>query len=211
MEFTDAMRWRYATKKFDPDKTVDEAMVTQLLEATNLSATSYGLQPFKFVVVKNKQLQEQLVTSSYGQRQVADASHVIVIAARTDVDAEYIREYLAMVESERGLEPGTMEEYRSIMTGTVTGMTFEEMQQWTAKQAYLALGTILAACAMLKIDACPMEGFVSGEYNEILGLSKQNLDAVIVVPIGFRAQDDINQTNKKVRRPLAEMVVRLSD
>jgi nitroreductase/dihydropteridine reductase len=211
MKFTDAMRWRYATKKFDPDKTVDEYMVTQLLEATNLSATSYGLQPFKFVVVKNRQLQDQLVASSYGQRQVADASHVIVIAARTDVDADYIKQYIDLVESERSLEPGTMEDYKSIMTGTVTGMSAEAMQQWTANQAYIALGTILAACAMLKIDACPMEGFVSSEYNGILGLGEQNLDAVIVVPIGYRAEDDINQNIKKVRRPLAEMVVRISD
>ena len=210
MNFTDAMRWRYATKKFDAGKTVDEGTVTQLLEATNLTATSYGLQPFKFVVINNRQLQEQLVTSSYGQRQVADASHVIVIAARTDVDAEYISQYVDLIESERGLAPGTMEEYKSVMTGTVTRMTPEQMQQWTAKQAYIALGTILAACAMLKIDACPMEGFVASEYNEILGLADRNLDAVIVVPIGFRAQDDINQNNKKVRRPLEEMVVRMS-
>ncbi len=205
------MRWRYATKKFDPGKTVHEDTVTQLLEATNLSATSYGLQPFKFVVIRNQPLQDQLVASSYGQRQVADASHVIVIAARTDVDADYIGQYIDMVESERDLEPGTMEDYKSTMIGVVTRMSPEEMQQWSAKQAYLALGTILAACAMLKIDACPMEGFVSSEYNEALGLAGQNLEAVIVVPIGFRAEDDINQNNKKVRRPLEEMVVRIAD
>ena len=211
MNFTDAMRWRYATKKFDPGKSVDEDTVTDLLDATNLSATSYGLQPFKFVVIKNQQVQDQLVASSYGQRQVADASHVIVIAARTDVDADYISQYIDLVESERGLESGTMEDYKSTMTSVVTGMSDEAMQEWTAKQAYLALGTILAACAMLKIDACPMEGFVSSEYDEILKLSKLNLHAVIVVPIGYRAEDDINQSIKKVRRPLAEMVVRMTD
>lgn len=211
MNFTDAMRWRYATKKFDPDKPVDEDTVTQLLKATNLSATSYGLQPFKFVVVKNRQLQDQLVASSYGQRQVADASHVIVIATRTDVDADYVKQYIDMVESERSLEPGTMDEYKSTMTGRVNGMSAEAMQQWAANQAYIALGTTLAACAMLKIDSCPMEGFVANEYNEILGLREQNLNAVIVVPIGYRAEDDIDQNIKKVRRPLAEMVVRISD
>lgn len=211
MKFTEAMRWRYATKKFDPDQIVDEETVTQLLEATNLTATSYGLQPFKFVVVQNKPLQQRLVASSYGQRQVADASHLIVIAARTDVDAEYISQYIDLVESERGLAPGTMQDYKLTMTATVSGMSCEAMEHWTAKQAYLALGTILAACAMLKIDACPMEGFVSSEYNELLRLSEHNLDAVIVVPIGFRSGDDENQNFKKVRRPLPEMIVRVSD
>lgn len=205
------MRWRYATKKFDPNKIVDEDTVDQILDATNLSATSFGLQPFKFVVIKNQPLQDQLVASSYGQRQVADASHVIVIAARTDVDADYISQFIDLVESERGLPSGTMEDYKSIMTGTLTGMSADAMREWTAKQAYLALGTILAACAMLKIDACPMEGFVSTEYNATLGLAEHNLDAVVVVPIGFRAEDDINQNEKKVRRPLTEMVIRMSD
>ncbi len=209
MNFTDALRWRYATKKFDPTKTVDEATVELLLEASNLTATSYGLQPFKLIVIQNQELQDQLITSSYGQRQVADASHVIVIAARTDVDADYISQYVDFIESERGLGAGTMDDYKAIMTGAVTGMSADAMGDWTAKQAYIVLGTLLAACAAEKIDACPMEGFVSTEYNEILNLAQHNLSAVVVVPIGYRSEDDINQNNKKVRRPLKAMVVRL--
>ncbi|MDB4468615.1 nitroreductase family protein, partial [bacterium] len=90
MKFSDAMRWRYATKKFDPQRLLDETVVAELLDITNLTPTSYGLQPFKFVVLKNQEIQDKLIASSYGQRQVADASHVLVIAARTDVDASYI-------------------------------------------------------------------------------------------------------------------------
>jgi len=209
MNFTEALQWRYATKKFDPTRSVEETTVDSLLDAANLSATSYGLQPFKMVVIRNQELQDKLITSSYGQRQVADASHVLVIAARTDVDAEYISKYVDFIESERGLGAGTMDDYKSIMTGAVTGMSADEMEQWTAKQAYIVLGTLLAACATAKIDACPMEGFVAAEYNEILNLGHHKLSAVLVVPIGFRAEDDINQNNKKVRRPLDEMVVRL--
>jgi nitroreductase len=209
MNFSDALRWRYATKKFDPTKTVDEPIVEQLLDAANLSATSYGLQPFKLVLIQNQELQDQLITSSYGQRQVADASHVIVVAARTDVDAEYISQYVDFIESERGLDPGTMDDYKAIMTGAVTGMSADAMSDWTAKQAYIVLGTLMAACATHQIDACPMEGFVAKEYNEILNLDQHNLSAVVVLPIGFRAVDDINQNNKKVRRPLDEMVVKL--
>ncbi|MFT5304194.1 MAG: nitroreductase/dihydropteridine reductase, partial [Mariniblastus sp.] len=101
MNITESLEWRYATKKFDPTKTLDESTVTELLQAANLTATSYGLQPFKLVLIKNQPLQEQLVTSSYGQRQVADASHVIVVAARTDIDADYISQYVDFIESER--------------------------------------------------------------------------------------------------------------
>lgn len=210
MNLTDALRWRYATKKFDPTNSVKEETVHQLLEATNLSATSYGLQPFKFIVIQNQSLQDQLVASSYGQRQVADASHVIVIASRTDINEDYIEEYLNLVETERGLEPGSMDDYKSIMGGTVTGMPPETMRQWTEKQCYIALGTLLAACALAKIDACPMEGFVAEEYNKILGLEKLNLESTLVVPIGFRSEDDETQHNKKVRRPLENMVVRMT-
>ena len=209
MKFSDAMRWRYATKKFDPQKLVDETVVDELLDITNLTPTSYGLQPFKFVVLKNQVLQDKLITSSYGQRQVADASHVLIIAARTDVDADYIREYVAMVESQRNLAEGTMQEYCQVMIGSMTRMSPESLNHWAAKQAYIALGTVMAACATLQIDACPMEGFIPQEYNEILNLEQHQLDAVLVIPIGYRAEDDATQHNQKVRRPITDMVIRI--
>ncbi|MDA7887307.1 NAD(P)H-dependent oxidoreductase [bacterium] len=209
MKFSDAMRWRYATKKFDPQRLLDETVVAELLDITNLTPTSYGLQPFKFVVLKNQEIQDKLIASSYGQRQVADASHVLVIAARTDVDASYIREYVAMVESQRNLEAGTMDEYCQVMIGSMTRMSPESLNHWAAKQAYIALGTVMAACAALQIDACPMEGFVPQEYNEILNLGQHQLDAVLVVPIGYRAEDDATQHNPKVRRPIENMVIRI--
>ena len=108
MELLDSLRWRYATKQFDAERSLSEEQVTQLLEAANLSATSYGLQPFKFLVLRDQAKQDQLVASSYGQRQVAQASHVIVIATRTDVDAAYIGDYVKMMESQRGLPDGCL-------------------------------------------------------------------------------------------------------
>lgn len=211
MNINTSLRWRYATKKFDPTKVVSDQLVDALLEATNLSATSYGLQPFKFVVIRNQELQDRLVASSYGQSQVAQASHVIVIATRTDIDPDYVSQYVDMLESERELGSGALDQQKAGMIGALSGMSDESKQQWAAKQAYLALGTLLAACATLEVDACPMEGFVSGEYNELLELSKLNLNATVVIPIGYRAPDDEAQNYKKVRRPLSEMVVRLSD
>lgn len=209
MELLQSLRWRYATKKFDPTRTVAEDQVTELLEATNLSATSYGLQPFKLVVIKNQEIQDRLIASSYGQRQVADASHVIVIAARTDVDAAYISQYVDYIESERNLDAGAMDDYKNVMIKTITGKTDEYRQQWAEKQGYIALATLLTACATMEIDACPMEGFIPSEYNEILGFDQLNLSATLVVPIGFRADDDSAQHQKKVRWPLSKMVIRM--
>lgn len=209
MQLLEALRWRYATKKFDPNKFVDENEVEALLEAANLSATSYGLQPFRLLVIRNQPLQEQLVASSYGQRQVADASHVIVISSRTDVDSQYISRYIDYVESERGLAGDTLDEYKTVMTHAITSMSDESRKDWAAKQVYLVLGTLLAACGARKIDACPMEGFIPEEYNEILGLSKLNLHATVVLPIGYRAEDDETQNLKKIRQPLSEMTIRI--
>lgn len=209
MNLTAAMNWRYATKKFDPNKIVSEPLIDALLDAGNLAATSYGLQPFQFVVIRNQELQDELVSSSYGQRQVADASHIIVIATRTDVDAAYITDYMSLVEQQRGLEPGTLDEYKDGMIGTIGGMTQEHRMEWAAKQAYLVLGTLLAACAMLELDSCPMEGFVPEEYDELLDLPAKNLHAAVVLPVGYRADDDVAQHESKVRRPLSEMVLRV--
>ncbi len=208
MDILDSLRWRYATKKFDAEKKLTDAQVDGVLEAGNLAATSYGLQPFKFLVIENKELQERLITSSYGQRQVADASHVIVIATRGDVDESYISKYVDQMESERGLDGGALDNYKAVMIGAVSDMTADDMQAWATKQAYIALGTMMAACAAMQIDACPMEGFVSSEYNEILGLGEMKLSAAVVLPIGYRAGDDKNSQNKKIRQPLNEIVVK---
>ena len=209
MELLDSLRWRYATKQFDPERKLSEEQVTQLLEAANLTATSYGLQPFKFLVLQDQAKQDQLVASSYGQTQVAQASHVIVIATRTDVDADYVSDYVKLMESKRGIPEGTLDQYKLVMTGAITSMDEQAIEAWATKQAYLALSTLLVACAAAKIDACPMEGFVASEYDELLGLAAMNLHAAVVLPIGYRAAGDKYQSYKKVRRELDDIVVRI--
>ena len=209
MQLLDSLRWRYATKQFDSQRKLSEAQVTQLLEAANLTATSYGLQPFKFLVLQDQAKQDQLVASSYGQTQVAEASHVIVVATRTDVDADYIGDYVKLMESQRGLPEGALDQYKTVMIGSLNSMDEQAIDAWATKQAYLALSTLLVACAVAKIDACPMEGFVASEYDEMLGLSAMNLHAAVVLPIGYRAADDKHQNYKKVRRELDDIVVRL--
>jgi len=209
MNTLESLRWRYATKKFDAERSITDAQLTQLLEAGNLTASSYGLQPYKLLVIQNQDLQNQLVGHSYNQQQVADASHVIVIAVRTDVNADYIRAFANRIEKERGLEAGEMDVYRDTMLGTIGKLPAEELYQWGRRQAYILMGTLLAAAAEMQIDTCPMEGFVADEYDEVLDLKSQNLRSVLVLPVGYRSADDVTQHQKKIRQSLDEIVVRI--
>ena len=209
MNTLESLNWRYATKKFDANRTLTDVQVDQLLEAGNLAASSYGLQPYKLLVIKNQDLQDQLVAHSYNQRQVADASHVIVIAARTDVNADYISAYSDRVEKTRGLDAGTMDASKDVMLGTIGKLSPEDLFQWSAKQTYIVLGTMMAAAAQMEIDTCPMEGFVPAKYDELLDLKSKNLRSVLVLPVGYRAEDDAAQHQKKVRLPLDEIVVQV--
>lgn len=209
MNALESLSWRYATKKFDDNRTLTDDQVNQLLEAGNLTATSYGLQPYKLLVIKNQDLQNQLVAHSYNQHQVSEASHVIVIAVRTDVNEQYISAHAARMEKERGLDTGALDGFKDTMLATIGKLPPEELYQWSAKQAYIVLGTMLAAAAAMNIDSCPMEGFLAAEYDKLLDLKSQNLRSVLVLPVGYRSEDDAVQHQKKVRLPLDEIVVQL--
>ena len=203
------LRWRYAVKKFDDQKVVSDDDVETILDAGNLTASSFGLQPYRFVIVREQSIQDQLVAASWNQNQVAEASHVIVIAIRTNLDQQYMSGYVAMMESQREMPAGTLDPYLDMILSTVGKMDDEKLDTWATKQAYIALGSILAECADLKIDSCPMEGFLPDQYDQILGLADHHLHSTLVLPIGYRAEDDKHQHHKKVRKPLDEMVVRI--
>lgn len=209
MTITSALRWRYATKKFDPNRFVDEALVESILESGNLTASSYGLQPYQFVLVTDRQFREGLVPSSYGQRQVVDCSHLIVIAIRTDVNESYIRNFTQLKESVCKLSVGSLDGYAAMMMKSILSMESNDRLQWAARQAYIALGTMMAACAMAQVDACPMEGFKPQDYNHKLDLSSRNLHAQLLLPIGYRSPEDETQHQAKVRRPINETLIRL--
>ena len=189
--------------------TVDDSVVDSILEAGNLTASSYGLQPYQFVLLTERSLREELVASSYGQRQVVDASHLIVIAIRTDIDEAYIRNFVQLKESARQLPPGSLAPYAGMMIKSIMGMEPSERLHWAARQAYIAMGTLLAACTMANVDACPMEGFSPEAYNDKLSLRAYHLHAQLLLPIGYRSPDDETQHQAKVRRTEQEMVIRL--
>lgn len=207
MNLIDALNWRYATKQFDPSKRVSDADLETILVAGNLAATSYGLQPFKFVVVSDQQTQDELVPFSYNQPQVSQASHVIILAARTDVDEAFIRSMARLTEKVRDLPQGELDGYAKQMIGALMSMSDEQRVHWAQKQIYIALANMMAACAAVRVDSCPMEGFVPAQYDRLLNLSDQNLTATVALPIGYRSNDDQQQNFAKVRNPIDQIVI----
>jgi nitroreductase len=204
----DALRWRYATKQFDPTKTLDPADLDYMLEAGTLAATSYGLQPFRVVVVTDPALRAALRPVAYNQSQITDSGALCVLAARTDVDTALIDDYISRIATTRSLPVEALAGFRDMMVGHLTNLDSETRLAWAKRQAYIALGSMMVAAAERHVDTCPMEGFDSTAFNTILGLSDHNLDAVALLAVGHRHADDTTQHYTKVRLPLESLVIR---
>lgn len=198
-------KWRYATKKFDPAKKVSDEDLETLLEATRLSASSYGLQPYHIYVISNKEIREKLKPVSWGQSQITDASHVIVFANSTDFDAHLVDDYLENVSETRNIPQEGLKGYGDFMKSKLLDLPSDIKGNWTTKQVYLAFGNAMQAAAELQIDTCPMEGFEPEKYNEILGLDEKNQNAAVVLAIGYRSKEDETQHYAKVRKSKAEL------
>lgn len=209
MDIIKKLEWRYAVKKFNPDKLLSEEKLVKLKQAFNLTATSYGLQPIKLLVVNNKALQQELVKFSYGQAQVAEASHVFVICIEKQIDKKFIHDYFSRVQQIRNTSDEILDPFKGALVESFSKKEREEVRDWATNQAYLALGTLLTVCALEDIDACPMEGFQPKSYDELLGLDNLKLTSVLVLPVGYRATDDLFATLKKVRRDLDDSIIHI--
>ncbi|WP_339888545.1 NAD(P)H-dependent oxidoreductase [uncultured Flavobacterium sp.] len=204
--FLENQNWRYATKKFDATKKISSQDLETLKEAIQLSASSYGLQPYKVLIIENPEIRKQLKPFSWNQEQITDASHLFVFANIIDLQANHISDYLINMANIRGLKIEDLKGYSDMMnTNIATGLNLEQKSIWSAKQTYLALGNLLNAAAELKIDVTPMEGFEPAKYNEILGLDKLGLNASLVATIGYRHGEDATQHYPKVRKPINEL------
>lgn len=210
MESLKSLEWRYATKKFDNSKKLNEAQISILKEAFNLTATSFGLQPIKLLVVSNQELKEQLVEHSYQQQQVANCSHLLVICIKTDIDADYVDQKFDLEKKIRGTSEEIIKDFRAYLKENVNGKTQEDLELSAKHQAYIALGNLMTVCAFEKIDSCPMEGFIPQKYDEILDLNSKNLKSVLLLPVGIRAEDDLLSNLKKVRIPVSESVIEIN-
>ncbi|MGB0974438.1 MAG: NAD(P)H-dependent oxidoreductase [Flavobacteriaceae bacterium] len=202
MNIIECLKWRYATKKFDATRLVSDDKIAVLKEAFTLTATSYGLQPVKLVVISDKPLQEQLVDYSYNQQQVAQASHLLVICIENTIDESYIRECFENEKAIRGTADAILDGFRSFLINDFSNKSDADIKLWATKQAYITLGNLLTVCAVEHIDACPMEGFIPEKYDDLLELKSKGLSSVLVLPIGYRAEDDMFATLKKVRKSI---------
>ena len=206
-----SLQWRYATKKFDASKQLSPEQIDVLKQCFNLTATSYGLQPLQLVVIKHKELQEQLLPHSFQQQQIVTASHLLVICIEKNIDAEFINRYFELTKNIRNTPEEILKPFREFLLKDFGAKPQQELEQWAINQAYLALGNLLTVCAEEKIDACPMEGFDAEKYDEILKLKEKNLKSVLILPVGYRAEDDIFADFEKVRRPLKQTVIEIKE
>lgn len=204
------LKWRYATKQFDPQRKIAPQIWSVLEEALLLTPSSFGLQPWKFLVVSEPATRERLVAASWGQRQVADASHLVVFAVKTDFAEADIDAYLNRIVAIRGTNRESLAGYRDMMVGhLMQSRDAAERKIWATNQTYIALGNFLTSAALLEVDACPLEGIEPATYDEILGLKAQGLTTVVAAAAGYRAANDKYATVPKVRFPKSEVLVEI--
>lgn len=209
MDIIKQLQWRYATKKFDASKTLTSAKLNTLKEAFNLTATSFGLQTLNLVIVKSKTLRESLLPYSYNQPQVVNASHLLVICIQEDIEDSDVIDYYNNIKTIRSTPESILNPYREQLQGMMQKKTVEQRQSWSKNQAYIALGNLMTVCAIENIDACPMEGFIPEKYDDILQLNKKGLKSVLILPVGYRAEDDMFSTLKKVRKSIDQTIIEI--
>lgn len=203
------LNFRYATKKFNPDKKLSKSQLEELKTALQLSASSYGLQPYEIFIIEDMDLRKKLKAASWDQPQITDASHLVVFCANTKIDKNYLEQYLKNISETRNIPLGNLSGMRDMITNTVLQFDNDTKLVWAEKQAYIALGNLLSAVAHFGFDACPMEGFDKTQYNEILGLKSKNLSTAVIATIGHRSENDDLQHAKKVRKPQNELFIEL--
>jgi len=205
MALVDNLKWRYATKIFDPTKKISKEDLNKIMRTVQLSASSYGLQLYKVLIIENRDLREKLKPVSWGQNQITEASHLVVFCNYTEVEDKHIDEYMELKAKTEKLKIAELKDYGDFVKEKIGDKSKDERINWTARQTYIALGNLLSACAELKIDACPMEGFEFEKYNEILNLSEQGLNASVIATIGYRSEKDETQHCEKTRKPIEKL------
>ena len=201
------LQWRYAVKSFDPTQTIPADVWQALEQSLVLAPSSFGLQPWKFWVLTDRPQRESLLEHSWGQRQVVDASHLVVFAIKTDVGAAEVDRYIERMAEVRATPAENLAGFANMVKGFIAEPPYPlEMNAWATRQVYVALGQFMTCAAMLGIDTCPMEGFLPDKYDEALGLAEQGYHAVVLCPAGYRAADDKYATMPKVRYPTEAVV-----
>ncbi len=203
-----ALNWRYAVRSFDKAKKVSEKDLDTILEAGRLAPSSFGLQPWKFAVVENMEKRALIQSAAWNQTQVTEASHLVVVLAKTDMDAAYIDEYVNSIVATRGVPKDALQGYHDMMTGSILPRSQEKKVDWMTHQAYIALGMMLETAALLQVDATPMEGFSSEEVTKILAVP--GYTAAVLLCLGYRSAEDKAAEYKKVRMEKDKAIIRIA-
>ena len=201
----ESLKWRYATKKLDTEKKVSDADIAVLKEAINLTPSSYGLQPYKVLDIQSAELREKLKTASFGQPQVTDASHLFVFVAGDDLTDAHVDAFIELTAKTQQISPDGLKGYGDFMKSVFGSRTPEQKHQWAARQAYIALGTLVNVAAEMGLDVSSMEGFDPAPYDEILQLKGTGYSTVVIAAIGYRSAGDEAQSRAKVRKPVDEV------
>lgn len=209
MNIIDSLEWRYACKKFDKNRKLNEVQVDVLKKAFNLSATSYGLQPLKMLIVQHDEIKEKLFPLSYYQEQVTTCSHILILCIDTAFGEKDVDAYFDLEKNIRGVSEDVVGKFRQQLKIIYNKKERKEIDTSAIYQAYIALGTLMTVCAEQQIDSCPMEGFDPEKVDELLGLKTKNLKSVLMLPVGYRAEDDVMRNMKKVRKPLKQVIIEL--
>ena len=206
-QLLDALQWRYATKVFDATKKIPADLWAALEQTLVLTPTSYGLQPYKFLVVQDAATRAALLPHSWGQKQVVDCSHYVVFTARTEMKEADVTKLIARISQIRGVPAASLNFYRDMMlSDVVNGPRGKFAHEWAARQCYIALGNLMTAAAVLGVDACPMEGLVPTEYDKILKLEGSGYKTVVALALGFRGAGDKYASLAKVRYAAADLI-----
>lgn len=199
MTFTDALQWRYATKKMNGQQVPQEKVET-ILEAIRMAPTSMGLQPFKVFTITDEDIKKQILPIAHNQTQIVDSSHLLVFAAWDQLTDQRIEEYVQLTASERNVSLSELEPMKKSLQN-IGSKSDDDVFAWTSRQVYIALGFALAAAAMEQVDTTPMEGFKNAELDEFLGLKEQGMRSVTLLPLGYRDEEnDWAASMPKVRK-----------
>jgi nitroreductase len=208
-QLLEALQWRYATKSFDPNKKIPADVWEALEHSLVLTPSSYGLQPWKFLVIADPALRESLLPHAWRQRQVVDCSHLVVMAVKSKMSEADVDRFLHRIAEIRGGTPDALLGYKKVILGDIVhGERGDAVMEWASRQAYIALGQFMAACALLGVDTCPMEGFVPQKFDEVLGLAEQGLTTCVLCPAGYRSEADRYAGLPKVRFKHDDMIER---
>ncbi|OKY25024.1 nitroreductase family protein [Thalassotalea sp. PP2-459] len=203
MSILSALNWRYAVRNFTDEK-LNKKIIQELIEATRLSPSAYGLQPYRLVIVESRDVRNDLVSHSMGQEKVRDCSHLFVLATKSKIDTEFIVNHFKMAERQRNLTASSLSGYTDVVKGIMLSLSETQIQHWAENQVYFALRNLLTAAALNEVDACPMAGFDKQGFDDVLNLEQYHLKSTVICALGKRDTSDSTALMNKVRIPSKE-------